>query len=57
LQNKIIDRYYKPFKKPEETLGQTIQRVDKQIVDQRFKYLCNRDIIIFEDFDGSTRLD
>ena len=57
MQNKIIERYYKPFKKPEETLGQTIQRVDKQIVDQRFKYLCNRDIIIFEDLDGNTRVD
>ena len=57
MQNKIIDRYYKPFKKPEETLGQTIQRVDKKIVDDRFKYLCNRDIIIFEDLDGNTRVD
>jgi len=57
LQNKIIDRYYKPFKKPEETLGQTIQRVDKLIVDERFKYLCNRDIITYEDFNGNTRVD
>ena len=57
MQNKIIERYYKPFKKPEETLGQTIQRVDEQIVEQRFKYLCNRDIIIYEEFNGNARLD
>ena len=55
--NKIIEQYYLPHKKLNETLRQAIQRVDDEISDARFKHICNRDIFIGEDRDGCSRLD
>lgn len=57
MTNNILKRYYSPFKKKDETLTQTIQRVDSEIIDQRFKHLCNRDIFTLEDVNGNSRLD
>tara|TARA_R110002074_G_scaffold272495_2_gene444163 strand:- start:10 stop:192 length:183 start_codon:yes stop_codon:yes gene_type:complete len=57
LYNQIIEKYYVPFKKEEETLKQTIHRVDNLIAEERFKHICNRDIITKEGFNGSKRLD
>jgi hypothetical protein len=57
LHNNIIEKYYIPFKKEEETLDQTVKRIDNKIINDRFKYICNRDIISIEDFDGNKRMD
>jgi hypothetical protein len=57
LHNNIIEKYYIPFKKEEETLDQTVKRIDDKIINDRFKYICNRDIVTIEDFDGSKSLD
>jgi len=55
--NKIVEQYYLPYKKSNETLGQVIKRVDDEICDDRFKHICNRDIFIGEDHNGCSRLD
>lgn len=57
MHNNIIEKYYIPFKKEEETLDQTVKRIDDKIINDRFKYICNRDIISIEDFDGNKRMD
>ena len=57
MHNNIIEKYYIPFKKEEETLDQTVKRIDNKIINDRFKYICNRDIISIEDFDGNKRMD
>ena len=57
MHNNIIEKYYIPFKKKEETLDQTVKRIDNKIINDRFKYICNRDIISIEDFDGNKRMD
>ena len=57
LYNQIIEKYYVPFKKEEETLKQTIHRVDNLIAEEGFKHICNRDIITKEGFNGSKSLD
>lgn len=57
MHNNIIEKYYIPFKKKEETLDQTVKRIDDKIINDRFKYICNRDIISIEDFDGNKRMD
>lgn len=57
MHNNIIEKYYIPFKKKEETLDQTVKRIDDKIINDRFKYICNRDIVSIEDFDGNKRMD
>ena len=57
MHNNIIEKYYIPFKKEEETLDQTVKRIDDKIINDRFKYICNRDIVSIEDFDGNKRMD
>lgn len=53
----IVERYYLPYRKSGESIGQVIKRVDNEISEARFKHICNRDIFIGEDPNGGSRLD
>ena len=57
MKDAILKRYYYPRRRKDETIEQTISRVDNEIIEQRFKYLSSRDIFTLEEVDAHARLD
>ena len=42
--NNIIQKYYLPYKKKNESIEDTIKRVDQKLIEDNFNYLADRDI-------------
>ncbi len=57
MKDNILEKYYLPHQRSDETLNQAIERIDYEIIDSRFKHLTTRDILIAGVLDGSQRLD
>lgn len=53
----IYEKYYLPHKKEEETKNELVSRIDKKIIEDRFNYIMNRDILINEVSDVSSSVD
>lgn len=53
----IYEKYYLPYRKEEETENELVSRIDKKIIEDRFNYIMNRDILINEVLDVSTSVD
>jgi hypothetical protein len=60
LFTKIEKAYYAQFQRKNETILDTITRVDNKIIDDNFKWVCDRDIltsdVIFNDRKSSTKV-
>ena len=41
--NNIIQKYYLPYKKKNESIEDTIKRVDQNLIEDNFNYLTDRD--------------
>ena len=41
--NNIIQKYYLPYKKKNESIEDTIKRVDQKLIEDNFNYLADRD--------------
>ena len=43
---KVDKRYYGEFRRENETLTETVSRIDHKIIDDNFKWVCDRDILV-----------
>ena len=53
----IYNKYYLPHKRVEESESELVSRIDKKIIEDRFNYIINRDILINEVLDASSSVD
>ena len=45
LFSNIEKTYYVKFQKKDETLREAINRIDNKLIDDNFKWVCDRDIL------------
>ena len=43
---KVDESYYGEFRRENETLLETVNRIDHKIIDDNFKWVCDRDILV-----------
>ena len=55
--NEIYKKYYLPHKKEKESERDLVERIDRKIIEDRFNYMSNRDIFIYEASDVSKSVD
>lgn len=55
--NQVYRKYYLPYKQAEETQKDLLVRVDKKIIEDRFNYIMNRDILTYEVLNVSSCVD
>lgn len=52
--NSIIQKYYLPYKRKNESIEQTIKRVDQKLIQESFNYLTDRDTFKPERFNDDA---
>jgi hypothetical protein len=52
--NNIIQKYYLPHKRKNESIEDTIKRVDRNLIKESFNYLTDRDTFKPERFDDDA---
>jgi len=45
VKSNFNKKYYSKFRRNNETLLDTVERIDSKIMDERFMWLCDRDIL------------